>query len=90
MSIKEWFHHHDHDNVQDGELTPKHYTNPYLIGLLLGIVLLATFVIMGRGMGASGVLSTVVAVGVEKVLPASVEGNEFYQGYLGDGESNPF
>ena len=90
MSIKEWFHHHDHDNVRDGELTPKHYTNPYLIGLLLGIVLLATFVIMGRGMGASGVLSTVVSVGVEKVLPASVEGNDFYQGYLGDGESNPF
>lgn len=90
MSIKEWFHHHTDDNVRDGELTPKHYTNPYLIGLLLGIVLLATFVIMGRGMGASGVLSTVVSVGVEKVCPTSVEGNEFYQGYLGDGESNPF
>ena len=89
MNVKEWFHHHDHDNVRDGDLTPKHYTNPYLIGLLLGFVLLATFVIMGRGMGASGVLSTVVAVTVEKVSPASVEGNNFYMGYLGDGESNP-
>ncbi len=89
MNVKHWFHHHEHDNVQEGELKPIHYTNPYLIGLLLGFVLLATFVIMGRGMGASGVLSTVVAVTVEKVAPASVEGNNFYMGYLGDGESNP-
>lgn len=89
MSIKEWFHHHDHDNVRDGELIPKHYTNPYLIGLLLGVVLLTTFVVMGRGMGASGALSTVVSVAVDKISPESVVGNDFYIGYLGDSEGNP-
>ena len=88
--VKKWFSHHHHDNARVGELTPKHYTNPYLIGLLLGLVLLSAFVIMGRGLGASSPLSTVVAVGVQKISPSSVEGNAFYEGYLGDGTENPF
>ncbi len=90
FKFKDWFHHHHHDNVREGELTPYHYTNPYLIGLLLGVVLLATFAIMGRGLGASGALSTVVAVGVNAVSPETVKGNDFFLGYLGDGEHNPF
>ncbi len=90
FKFKEWFTHHLEDNVREGELTPYHYTNPYLIGLLLGIVLLATFVIMGRGLGASGALSTVVAVGVDTVSPSTVENNDFYKGYLGDGTQSPF
>ena len=39
------------DTVQ-GE--PKAYANPYLVGVLLGLVLLASFVILGAGLGASG------------------------------------
>ncbi|MCB0749284.1 MAG: YeeE/YedE family protein, partial [Ignavibacteriae bacterium] len=74
----------------EGHKTQKHYTNPYLIGLLLGLVLLSAFVIMGRGLGASGVLSTTVAVAVDKVAPAHAQSNEFYKGYLGDGTKNPF
>lgn len=88
--IKKWFSHHSEDNVREGELTPFHYTNPYLVGLLLGLVLLASFVIMGRGLGASGALSTTVAVVVDKVAPSLTEDNAFYQGYLGDGTQSPF
>jgi hypothetical protein len=33
---------------------PKPYANPYLAGAGLGLVLLAAFVIAGRGLGASG------------------------------------
>ena len=88
--IQKWFSHHSEDNVREGELTPFHYTNPYLIGLLLGLVLLASFVIMGRGLGASGALSTTVAVVVDKVAPSVTENNAFYQGYLGDGTQSPF
>ena len=33
---------------------PKPYANPYLAGILLGLVLLASFVILGAGLGASG------------------------------------
>ena len=30
------------------------YANPYLAGVALGLVLLTAFVVMGRGLGASG------------------------------------
>lgn len=89
LNINKWFSHHSEDNVREKELTPYHYTNPYLIGLLLGLVLLASFVIMGRGLGASGALSTVVAVSVNTIAPNAADGNAFYQGYLGDGTQNP-
>ena len=39
------------DNPHGG---PKPYTNPYLAGILLGVVLLASFVVLGAGLGASG------------------------------------
>ena len=37
--------------------------NPYLAGIGLGLVLLASFVVMGRGLGASGAFSSTVALG---------------------------
>ena len=37
--------------------------NPYLAGVLLGLVLLASFVIAGRGIGASGAVSQTIAQG---------------------------
>jgi hypothetical protein len=43
--------------------TPAPYWNPYLSGIGLGLVLLASFVVMGRGLGASGGVSAVVAGG---------------------------
>ncbi|WP_395373514.1 YeeE/YedE thiosulfate transporter family protein [Marinicella sp. W31] len=41
----------------------KNYMNPYLAGVLLGLVLLTSFVIAGRGIGASGAVSQTVAHG---------------------------
>ena len=41
----------------------KAYINPYLAGVLLGLVLLSSFVIAGRGIGVSGAASQVVAHG---------------------------
>ena len=68
---------------------PAPYMNPYLAGIGLGLVLLASFVIMGRGLGASGAFSSLVAVGVDAVAPAHAESNEFYQGYLEGGAGHP-
>ena len=68
---------------------PKPYSNPYLTGVGLGIVLLIAFLVMGRGLGASGAISSFVAVGVEKVAPEHAAKNNFYQEYLGDGTTNP-
>jgi hypothetical protein len=68
---------------------PQPYMHPYLAGFLLGLVLLAAFVVMGRGLGASGAFSTVVAVGANTLAPAHTQGNSFFAEYLGDGSKNP-
>jgi len=65
------------------------YWNPYLAGLGLGLVLLASFVIMGRGLGASGAFSSLVTVGVQAVAPNHTANNEFYSEYIGDGTKSP-
>lgn len=75
--------------LDDGKIA-RPYSNPYLVGVGLGLVLLAAFVIMGRGLGASGAISTTVAVGVSKIAPEHAANNEFYGGYLGDDTKNPF
>lgn len=63
--------------------------NPYWAGFGLGLVLLASFVLMGRGLGASGAFTTAVATAVHAVAPAHAENNAFYAGYLGDGTVSP-
>ncbi|HSK76364.1 MAG TPA: YeeE/YedE thiosulfate transporter family protein [Thermoanaerobaculia bacterium] len=65
------------------------YTNPYLAGIGLGLVLLAAFVVMGRGLGASGAFSSFVAWLVGLVAPAHAEANEFYAEYLASGVGHP-
>lgn len=69
--------------------TPQPYWNPYFAGIGLGLVLLASFVIMGRGLGASGAFSSAIAYGVQTVAPSHAQSNEFYSEYLGDGSKNP-
>ena len=63
--------------------------NPYWAGFGLGLVLLASFVIMGRGLGASGAFTTAIATTVHAVAPAHAENNAFYAEYLGDGTVSP-
>ena len=41
--------------------SPRPYSNPYLAGILLGLVLLASFVILGAGLGASGGIARIGA-----------------------------
>ena len=64
---------------------PSPYMNPYLAGVGLGLVLLAAFVIMGRGLGASGAFSSTMSWFVNLVAPAHAQSNEYMQQYLGDG-----
>ena len=61
------------------------YTNPYLAGIGLGLVLLAAFVLVGRGLGASGAFNATIAWLVSLVAPGYAASNEFLSGYLGYG-----
>jgi hypothetical protein len=58
--------------------------NPYLAGVGLGLVLLAAFVIMGRGLGASGAFSSFLAWIVQGIAPEHAEAIAPYSDYLGE------
>ena len=65
------------------------YLNPYLAGIGLGVVLLLTFVIMGRGLGASGGFTSMLTATVSIVDPEYAAQNEMYSSYNSNGERNP-
>ncbi len=55
------------------ERIPRDYINPYLGGVLLGLVLFAAYFITGAGLGASGAISRVQIAVLELVAPAHVD-----------------
>ena len=57
------------------------YMNPYLGGVLLGIVLLAANFISGRGLGASGAIKSTVISATEVVAPDYSAKNEYFMEY---------
>jgi hypothetical protein len=65
------------------------YASPYLTGVGIGLVLLAAFAVMGRGLGASGAFSSVAAAGVGAVAPAHAAWNPVVAEYLGQGAGGP-
>jgi uncharacterized membrane protein YedE/YeeE len=58
------------------------YANPYVAGVALGLVLLTTFAVMGRGLGASGAFATTAAGTVAAVSPGTANGNAYFERYL--------
>lgn len=55
--------------------------NPYFAGFLLGMVLLASIYITGRGLGASGAMKSVVATAVRSSAPGHYQNTPVYQQY---------
>jgi hypothetical protein len=55
------------------------YLNPYLGGVLLGLVLLAAFFVSGRGLGASGAIKSSIVAGIKSVAPGHAESAAFYK-----------
>lgn len=55
--------------------------NPYLAGFILGLVLLGTIYVTGRGLGASGGLKSLVLYGVEHLSPEHWNQADFYSDY---------
>lgn len=52
--------------------SPDTFWNPYLAGIALGLVLLTSFVVMGRGLGASGANFRLGVAALEAVAPGHV------------------
>ena len=67
----------------------KSYTNPYLAGVLLGLVLFGSFILTGHGLGASGGLARIAAAAVDVVAPAHVD-RVASLAELAGGDRNPF
>ena len=63
--------------------------NPYLAGTLLGLLLLATIYITGRGLGASGAVKSFTVTAVEAVAPHHTETAKFYKEYSGEHSGSP-
>jgi len=63
------------------------YMNPYLAGVLLGLVLLMAFFFSGRGLGASGAVKSVVVTTVDVVAPEHAANSAYYSKYVGEGKS---
>lgn len=63
--------------------------NPYLAGFLLGLVLLLTLFVTGRGLGASGAAKSAVVAAVGRVAPEHAAANPFYAHLLGPGHESP-
>ena len=60
----------------------KAYSNPYLSGFGLGLVLLSAFVLMGRGLGASGAFATAAASAASVASPDAAHANDYFARYL--------
>jgi uncharacterized membrane protein YedE/YeeE len=68
---------------------PTKYLNPYVGGVLLGIVLLAANFISGRGLGASGAMKSVVVTSITTIAPVSSENLGFVKEFRADHPGNP-
>ena len=63
------------------------YWNPYFGGFLLGLIIIFTFYITGRGLGASGAMKSTVVTMVDAASPEYASKSEYYNKFLVEGES---
>jgi uncharacterized membrane protein YedE/YeeE len=71
------------------EVRKTKYLNPYIGGVLLGIVLLAANFVSGRGLGASGAIKSTVVTGITAIVPAASENSSFVREFRDSHEGNP-
>lgn len=74
------------NNQQSISNEPK-YINPYLGGVLLGLLVLITVFITGRGLGASGAIKSSVVTTAQVITPEKVKANEYMNKLISDDHS---
>jgi len=63
------------------------YINPYLGGVLLGLLVLVTVFITGRGLGASGAIKSTVVTTANTIAPENTRGNAYMGHFISDDHS---
>ncbi len=63
------------------------FWNPYVAGLALGLVLLASFVLMGFGLGSSGAAARLGFGALHVVAPSFAEQHPYLAHYVGHGRN---
>lgn len=62
--------------------TPAPFLNPYFGGILLGVILLMTFYITGRGLGATGAIKSSVIATVQEISPQHANESDYYNLFI--------
>jgi uncharacterized membrane protein YedE/YeeE len=76
-------------NMSEKKSGKTRYLNPYLGGVLLGLILLAANFVSGRGLGASGAIKSGVVTVVTTFNHSAAEKSAFIKEYLGAHGGNP-
>lgn len=63
------------------------YMNPYLAGVLLGVVLTGSFLVFGHGLGASGGVASLTGVAESALLPGHAEKSAYLVNLVVSSES---
>jgi hypothetical protein len=66
------------DGRNVGRPEKKEHLNPYLAGALLGLTLLASFLVLGAGLGASGGLARIAAFAEISAAPSHALSTEYF------------
>jgi uncharacterized membrane protein YedE/YeeE len=68
---------------------PDPYVDPYVAGVGVGLVLLAAFVVMGRGLGASGAFGATATEMAFRLAPRHAAASSIYGGFAAVGGGHP-
>ena len=69
----------------DSEERAAAFWNPYVAGIALGLVLLASFVVTGKGLGASGAANRLVGAALHAASPSWAEDHKLIGSFFGPG-----
>ena len=58
------------------------YWNPYIVGVGIGLVIILSFVVTGRGLGAVGAFNGILATVIHGIAPEYALSNSVYSGYV--------
>lgn len=74
-------------NTKELKANQPKYINPYFGGVLLGLLVLLTVFITGRGLGASGAIKSAVVTTTVAIAPTHALNNEYDNKFISDDHS---